>query len=430
MKFQDYNLNNQIKRALDEMGIHTPTEIQLRSIPKLLNEQRTHVLAQAKTGTGKTLAFSIPVANQLNPKHKTVQAVILVPTRELCKQVYGVIAQLTKYRKLKAVEVYGGVSIDQQKRKIRDGAQIVIATPGRLMDLYRRRAISFDDVRFVVLDEADRMLDMGFLPDIKYILFEAMEGVSPRLLLFSATMLKQITKVAHQFSNDEKLVEINVSKDDLTVASCKQYYYKVNSSKHKYSTFVSILKRDRPKSSIIFVNTRRWGDKLRKQLSQEKNLYLKFSTLSGNKTQNQRETVLKNFRQKKINCLIATNVAARGLDIPHVTHIFNFDLPREGPEIYVHRIGRTSRMENEGKAISFVVSDQMDMLRKIEDLTKRPIERLYLTDKTNTAPNSKPTPSRTNNAKPKQSKQVYYKSKSASFQHNKSNNPSVIHATD
>ncbi len=445
MKFEDYNLNHQIKRALDEMGIHTPTEIQSNAIPKLLNGQRTHVLAQAKTGTGKTLAYSIPVVNQLSPKQKSVQAVVLVPTRELCKQVYTVIAKLTKYRQLKAVEIYGGVSMERQKQEIRSGAQIVIATPGRLMDLYRRRIISFDNVKFVILDEADRMLDMGFLPDIKYILFEAMENVSPRLLLFSATMLKQITKVAQQFSKGEKLVEINVSKDDLTVESCKQYYYKVNSSKHKYSTFVSILKQERPKSSIIFVNTRRWGDKLRKQLSQEKNLYLRFSTLSGDKTQNQREHVLKNFRQKKIDCLIATNVAARGLDIPHVTHIFNFDLPREGPEIYVHRIGRTSRMENEGKAISFAVDDQMDMLRKIEDLTKRPIERLFLSDlpkndnhskqdqpKPNHSriENPKPNRSKINPPKSKKSKKNYYKSKSANFYENKKKNEIAIHASD
>ncbi len=416
MKFQDYNLNNQIKRALDEMGIHTPTEIQSIAIPKLLNGGRTHVLAQAKTGTGKTLAFSIPLANQINPKQQTVQAVILVPTRELCKQVYSVIAKLTKYRRLKAVEVYGGVSLDRQRREIKSGAQIVIATPGRLMDLYRRRVISFNNVKFVVLDEADRMLDMGFLPDIKYILFEAMKGVSPRLLLFSATMLKQVTKVAHQFSNGEKLVEINVSKDDLTVANCKQYYYKVNSNKQKYSTFVSILKRERPKSSIIFVNTRRWGDKLRKQLSQEKNLYLRFSTLHGDKTQKQRELVLRNFRQKKIDCLIATNVAARGLDIPHVTHVFNFDLPREGPEIYVHRIGRTSRMEGEGKAISLAVNDQMTMLRKIEDLTKRPIQRLYFSDK----------PKKSKQSKSKKSKP----NQSTSFHENKMKSQLTIHASD
>ncbi|MHA1198396.1 MAG: DEAD/DEAH box helicase [Candidatus Heimdallarchaeaceae archaeon] len=465
MKFQDFNINSQIKRALDEMGIHTPTEIQEKAIPKLLNGQRTHVLGQAKTGTGKTLAFAIPMANQISPKQQSVQAVILVPTRELCKQVYSVIAKLTKYRRLKAVEVYGGVSMDKQRREIKAGAQIVIATPGRLMDLYRRRIIRFDNVKFVVLDEADRMLDMGFLPDIKFILFEAMENVSPQLLLFSATMLKQITKVAQQFSKGEKLVEINVSKDDLTVANCKQYYYKVNSNKQKYSAFVSVLKEEQPKSSIIFVNTRRWGDRLRKQLSQEKNLYLRFSTLSGDKTQKQRELVLRNFRQKKIDCLIATNVAARGLDIPHVTHVFNFDLPREGPEIYIHRIGRTSRMENEGKAISFAVDDQMTMLRRIEDLTKRPIERLQLSEKAKTEyqykPNhSKPNRSKpnrsnsnrsnsnrsnsnrsnsnrsnsnrsnSNRSKPKHSKKNYSKSKSASFYENKKKNQPAIHASD
>jgi ATP-dependent RNA helicase DeaD len=278
---------------------------------------------------------------------------------------------------LKVVEIYGGVSLDRQRREIKTGAQIVIATPGRLMDLYRRRAISFNKVRFVVLDEADRMLDMGFLPDIKFILFDAMKRVSPRLLLFSATMLKQITKVAKQFTKNDRVVEINVSKDDLTVESCKQYYYKIRENKQKYSSFVNILKIEQPKSSIIFVNTRRWGDKLSKRLSQEKHIKLRFNTLHGDKTQRQRELVLRDFRDEKFDCLIATNVAARGLDIPHVTHIFNFDLPREGPEIYVHRIGRTSRMEGEGKAISLVVENQMKTLREIEKLTKKPIQRLY-----------------------------------------------------
>ncbi len=375
MKFQDYNINNHIKRALDEMGIYTPTKIQIKAIPRLLDNGKTHILGQAKTGTGKTLAFSIPITNQISPKLKAVQAVVLVPTRELCKQVYSVITKLNKYRKLRTVEIYGGVSIDRQRRLIKDGAQIVIATPGRLMDLYRRKAISFREVRFVVLDEADRMLDMGFLPDIQYILFDAMRGVYPRLLLFSATMLKQIRKIAHQFSNGESLVEINVSKDDLTVENCQQYYYRVKPDK-KYSTFVSILRKERPKSAIIFVNTRRWADKLKKRLSQERGLRLRFNTLHGDKTQGQREYVLRSFREKKIDCLIATNVAARGLDIPHVTHIFNFDLPREGPEIYVHRIGRTSRMENEGKAISLVTNEQMEVLNKIEDFMRKPIQRL------------------------------------------------------
>ncbi|MHA1667501.1 MAG: DEAD/DEAH box helicase [Candidatus Heimdallarchaeaceae archaeon] len=382
MKFQEFNLNVQLKRALDEMGFYYPTEIQRKAIPKLLNGGRTHLLAQAKTGTGKTLAFAIPLVNQINPKQQSVQVVVLVPTRELCKQVYGVINKLTKYRKLKAVEVYGGVPIERQRKELRAGAQIVVATPGRLMDLFRRKAISFANVKFVVLDEADRMLDMGFLPDIKFILFDAMRGVSPRLLLFSATMLKEITKVARQFSKGERLVELNVSKDNITVANCKQYYYRIRDGKQKYSTFVSILRKEKPKSSIVFVNTKRWGEKLRKRLIKEKGLNLRFNTLHGDKTQRQRETVLKEFRKEKIDCLIATNVAARGLDIPHVTHIFNFDLPREGPEIYVHRIGRTSRMEHEGKAISLAADDQMKMLREIESFMKKPIQRLYLNHKT------------------------------------------------
>ncbi len=411
MKFQDYNLNSQLKRALEDMGIHTPTKIQRRSIPQLLDGGRTHVLAQAKTGTGKTLAFSIPIANQISLKQRSVQAVVLVPTRELCKQVHSVVNRLTMYRKLKTVEVYGGVSIDRQKKEIKAGAQIVIATPGRLMDLYRRRVISFSNVKFVVLDEADRMLDMGFLPDIKYILFDAMKGVSPRLLLFSATMLKQITKIARQFTNGEKLVEINVSKDDITVANCKQYYYKIKDSKQKYSTFVSILKEEKPKSSIVFVNTRRWADKLRKRLSQEKGLNMRFNTLHGDKTQRQRELVLKDFRKERFDCLVATNVAARGLDLPKVTHVFNFDLPKEGPEIYVHRIGRTSRMENEGKAISFAINDQMKMLRKIETFMKKPIQRLYFNVRTE------------KNKRPKSYQ-------STSFSEDRKNSQLALHASD
>ncbi|MHA1954949.1 MAG: DEAD/DEAH box helicase [Candidatus Heimdallarchaeaceae archaeon] len=431
MKYQDYDLNNQIKRALDEMGIHTPTEIQRRAIPQLLDGGKTHVLAQAKTGTGKTLAFSIPIVNQISPKLKSVQVVVLVPTRELCKQVHSVLYKLTKYRKLKTVEVYGGVSIDRQKREIRDGAQIVIATPGRLMDLYRRRAISFNNVRFVVLDEADRMLDMGFLPDIQFILFDAMKKVSPRLLLFSATMLKAITKIVRQFTKGERVVEINVSKDDLTVKNCKQYYYRVQESKQKYSSFVNILKNEQPKSSIIFVNTKRWGDKLRKRLSQERRLNLRFDTLHGDKTQRQRELVLKDFRNEKFDCLIATNVAARGLDIPHVTHIFNFDLPREGPEIYVHRIGRTSRMEGAGKAISLVLDDQMKTLRAIEKLIKKPIERLYFKPKPQNPKHFKSNQSKSNQSKSNQSKSNQSKSNhSTSFNQNKRKSQIALPASD
>ena len=378
MKFQDYKLKKYVKQALEDMGIHTPTEIQEITIPKILESEHATILAQAKTGTGKTLAYAIPLVEKLNSYVPKVQAVILVPTRELCKQISEVISTVAKYSHLKTVSIYGGVSISKQIHKVRSGAQIVIATPGRFIDLVKRRALPLKKVKFIVLDEADRMLDMGFLPDIKYILFDAMKNVYPRLLLFSATMLQEIKDIALEFGSGQELFEINVSQDDMTVTNCKQYYYRIKNIRNKYASFVAILQKENPLSSIIFVNTKRWAIKLKKQLAKERNLRLRVDVLQGDLSQRQRETVLGKFRSQKIDCLIATNVAARGLDIPHVTHIFNYDLPREGPEIYVHRIGRTSRMESEGKAISLAANDQMGMLRRIEAFMNKDIQRLYL----------------------------------------------------
>ncbi len=378
MKFKDYNISSEIKRALDDMGIDTPTDIQEKAIPKIFESDKTHIMAQAKTGTGKTLAFAIPIAEQLDPTLKNIQAVVLVPTRELCKQVYYVFRDITKYRRLRSVEVYGGVSINRQIENIRAGAQIVIATPGRLIDLYNRKAISFKEVRIVVLDEADRMLDMGFLPDVDFILFQAMKNIYPRLLLFSATMLKEVKDIAHDYSWDEDLVEIDVSHDDLTVGSCKQYYYEIENPRHKYTNFVKILQRENPRSCIVFVNTKRWGANLERRLKDDKRVQLRIGMLQGDMSQKQREITMKNFRKNKINCLIATDVAARGLDIPHVSHIFNYDLPVGNVENYVHRIGRTSRMERAGKAISLVESEEMNMIRRIELFVNKEIRKLYL----------------------------------------------------
>jgi len=381
MKFQDYNIKNEIKRALQDMGIHTPTDVQEKAIPKILEREFAHVMAQAKTGTGKTLAFAIPIAEELDSSYRNVQALVLVPTRELCKQVYHVIADTVKYLNLKAVEVYGGVSIDRQIKAIKAGAQIVIATPGRLIDLYKRRAISFKQVRIVVLDEADRMLDMGFLPDVDYILFEAMKDVYPRLLLFSATMLEEVSNIAYDYSWEKDLLEIDVSKDELTVGACKQYYYEVDDPKKKYNKFINIFLRERPKSSIIFVNTKRWAANLKRRLINDKRINQRIDTLQGDMTQKQRELVMRDFRNRKIDCLIATDVAARGLDIPHVSHIFNYDLPVGNPENYVHRIGRTSRMEKAGKAFSLVVSEEMNMIRRIEMFMNKNIMKYYLSQK-------------------------------------------------
>ncbi len=378
MKFKDYNINNQIKQALQEMGIHTPTDIQEKAIPKILEGEKTHILAQAKTGTGKTLAFAIPLAEELNPALRKVQAVILVPTRELCKQVYTVITQLNKHNGLRAVEVYGGVSINRQIENIRKGAQIVVATPGRIIDLYKRRAISFKEVKYVILDEADRMLDMGFLPDVDYLLFDAMKDIYPRFLLFSATMLPEVKDIMLDYSLEENITEIDVSRDELTVGACKQYYYEVEDPKKKYNSFINILLREKPKSGIVFVNTKRWGANLQQRLVKDKRIDMRIGLLQGDMTQRQREISMREFRKGKITLLIATDVAARGLDIPHVSHIFNYDLPIGNPENYIHRIGRTSRMERAGVAISLIDHEERNMIRRIETFMKKDIRRFYL----------------------------------------------------
>ncbi|MHA1223934.1 MAG: DEAD/DEAH box helicase [Candidatus Heimdallarchaeaceae archaeon] len=277
MKFQDYKIKKEIKQALAEMGIETPTDIQEKAIPVILEGENTHIMAQARTGSGKTLAFSIPLAEELDPSLHEVQAVILVPTRELCKQVYHVISKVVKYRHLKATEVYG------------------------VIDLFQRRAISFQEVRYVVLDEADRMLDMGFLPDVDYILFEAMKNVYPRLLLFSATLLQEVKDIIEDYSLEENIVEIDVSKDDLTVSSCKQFYYEIEDEKQKYNRFVKILQRENPKSCIIFVNTKRWGNSLKNRLIKDKRLHYRIGLLQGDMSQKQREITMRDFRKNKIN---------------------------------------------------------------------------------------------------------------------------------
>ena len=379
MKFKDYNIKNEIKKSLDEMGIYTPTDIQEKAIPEILKGEHTHILAQAKTGTGKTLAFSIPIVEFLEPKLKRVQAVILVPTRELCKQVFNVISKLGRFRQLKAVEVYGGVSINKQIERIKSGAQIVVATPGRLIDLFQRNAISFHEVKYVVLDEADRMLDMGFLPDVDYILFDAMKDIYPRFLLFSATMLPEVKDIMMDYSLAENIVEIDVSRDDLTVSSCKQYYYEIDDPKNKYNSFIKLIQRENPSSFIVFINTKRWGEQLKKRMINDKRINFRIGLLQGDMSQKQREISMQNFRDKKITCLIATDVAARGLDIPHVSHIFNYDLPVGNPENYVHRIGRTSRMERAGIAITLVELEEMNMIRRIELFMNKEIRRYYLT---------------------------------------------------
>lgn len=383
MNFTNMDLLPPIVDGLSAMNIISPTDIQEKAIPKILKDPEAHVIAQAKTGSGKTLAFSIPLVQLIDRNLKKVQAVIIVPTRELCVQVSDVISRLSKYSALEVVEVYGGVSINRQIYEIENGAHIIVATPGRLIDIYNRGKVDFRDVRFVVLDEADRCLDMGFMPDIEYLLLNAMSGVSPRLFLFSATMFGAINHLITKFTGNERISRIDVSQDSLIVEECDQYYYMIPEFRDKYYHFVRIFLQEKPEHSLIFVNTKKTGDWLYNRLQGEKRINVRFELISGNLTQKKREIVLENFRKKKIQHLIATDVAARGLDIKGVSHVFNYDIPSY-EENYVHRIGRTARVVGkegdfaQGTAISLVLQDELALLARIEgfmdkNVTKRPL---------------------------------------------------------
>ena len=379
MNFTDMNLKPKLIQGLNDMGIISPTDIQEESIPIMLENPKTHVIGQAKTGSGKTIAFAIPIIEGINHNKKQVQAVIMVPTRELCKQITSVFKELTKHMYVHVVEVYGGTSINWQIKEIEGGAQIVVATPGRLIDLYKRKKIKFNRVKYVALDEADQMLDMGFIPDIRFILLKAMANVSPRLMLFSATLLKTIKKLVHDFTHDRNVIEINVSKDSaetLTVPDCVQTHYIVNNN--KYWNFIKIFDKEDPEYSIIFTKTKRNAKKLFKRLANEHELDIRVAHISGDLTQAKREIVIKKFRNKELNCIIGTDVLARGLDFPRVTHVFNYDIP-EDEKSYVHRIGRTARVAGAGKdvlpgrAVSLINHNQKGLLRRIEDYIRMEI---------------------------------------------------------
>ena len=380
MLFNEMDINPQIIKALEENQIVSPTEIQEKSIPHGLSMRRSHIIGQAKTGSGKTLAFAIPMIEKINPENPNIQAVVMVPTRELCKQNAAVFRSITKYKKINIVEIYGGVSIRKQIEQIHNGGQVIIATPGRLIDLIKRGKVKFKSVNFIALDEADRMLDMGFLPDIQFLLLDAMRDISPRLFLFSATVFDEIKKLIYSFTKKDMVHEINVSRDSLTVENCDQYAYYIE--KNKLWNFIKILNDERPEFSIIFTKTKRNAEKLCNKLNNvsELNFNLNAGFINGDLSQAKREKTIDMFRKKQLNCLVATNVLARGLDFPKVSHVFNYDLPRD-PEDYIHRIGRTARVEGieknvtNGKAISLVSTDHRVLLKKIEKLLNYRIER-------------------------------------------------------
>ncbi|MFW9819659.1 MAG: DEAD/DEAH box helicase [Candidatus Thorarchaeota archaeon] len=365
MNFEDLGISETNTFALKKNNIIYPTPVQKKAIPLIIKGR--HVMAQAKTGSGKTLAFVLPILEQL--RYVRNEALILAPTRELAKQINKVIKDVGN-GKVKSMTIYGGVSINNQINKLKNGVNIIVGTPGRVIDLYKRRELAFQNIRFVILDEGDRLWDMGFAPDIKYILSKI--HTDYQFMLFSATLDYDMRKLVKKYTQN-KFEFLNLSRDSLTVGNTTQVYYLIDRFEEKYPTFLKVLKIERPKHALVFVNTKKTASWLEKRLKHQRNFKFRVGVISGQLSQFQREKMLTDFRTRKVNLLIATDVAARGLDIEDVSHVFNYDIPKF-PENYIHRIGRTSRMNKKGVAITLCLKDEYEYLCHIEGLIDREIQ--------------------------------------------------------
>lgn len=363
IKFEELNLDAKILRAVTDMGFEAASPIQAKAIP--LELEGRDIIGQAQTGTGKTAAFGIPLLQKVDPKNKKLQAVVLCPTRELAIQVADEIRNLAKYMHgIKVLPIYGGQEIVKQIRSLKDGVQVIIGTPGRVMDHMRRKTIRFEQVHTVVLDEADEMLNMGFLEDMETILSELPE--ERQTVMFSATMPSAIAEIAKKFQKDPEIVK--VVKKDLTVPKVTQYYYEVK-PKTKIEVMCRLLDMYAPKLSVVFCNTKKQVDELVLAL-QGRGYFAE--GLHGDLKQVQRDRVMNGFRKGRTDILVATDVAARGIDVDDVEAVFNYDIPQD-EEYYVHRIGRTGRAGREGKAFSLVVGKEVYKLRDIQRYCKTKI---------------------------------------------------------
>ncbi len=363
--FGDIVLDKKIVGALTDMGFEEPSPIQTQTIPLVLSGK--DVIGQAQTGTGKTAAFGIPITQNIAADSRKIQALIMTPTRELAIQVSEELSKIGRLRRIKALPVYGGQPIDRQIRALHMGVQVVIGTPGRLLDHIRRNTIKLDNIKFLVLDEADEMLDMGFIDDIETIIKNIPE--ERQTLLFSATMPRPILRLAERYMKSPAVV--SVSKEELTVPLIDQYYYETN---NKVDGLCMVLDVEDVDKSIIFCRTKKGVDELVSALG---NRGYFAEGLHGDLSQSQRDRVMKKFREGKVDILVATDVAARGLDIDNVTHSINFDIPQD-PESYVHRIGRTGRAGNKGTALTFITPREFRQLKLIEKITKTRIVRKSL----------------------------------------------------
>lgn len=356
MKFSELHLKAELLEAVREKGFKEPTEIQEKAIPFGLEGK--DLVGQAKTGTGKTAAFALPILNRIDLEALKPQALVMVPTRELCQQVTEEFYELGKNLGANCVAIYGGASLVMQSKELRTRPQVVVGTPGRIIDFLERRELDISELKVVVLDEADRMLEMGFREDMELILRHAPK--ERQTMLFSATMPREILEISDQYL--KKPEHLNLSEDTLTVENIEQFYVMVG-PKQKLDALLFLLKEEKITKGLVFCRTKRTADWLCMQLHRRR---INAVALHGDLRQNARDDALEKFNQGKIQLMISTNLASRGLQIEEVSHVINFDFPGE-TETYVHRIGRTARQGKEGRAITFVTNlMEQDELEKIE----------------------------------------------------------------
>ncbi len=361
--FKELKLSKEIQMAVRDMGFEEATPIQIQSIPYMLEGK--DVIGQAQTGTGKTAAFGIATLERIDPKNLGVQAVILCPTRELAIQVSEELKKLSKYKRgIEILPVYGGQPIDRQIRALRRGVQIIIGTPGRVMDHMERRTLRMDGVKIIVLDEADEMLDMGFREDIETIMRKIPK--ERQTILFSATMSRAILDLTKKYQTKPQMIKL--AHKEMTVPEVEQFYYEVK-SQAKPEVLSRLIDLNDLKLSLVFCNTKRRVDELVETLKARGYLA---DGLHGDLQQRQRDTVMSKFRRKEIEILVATDVAARGIDVGDIEAVFNYDIPPDD-EYYLHRIGRTARAGKAGRAFNFVTGREVYRIRQIQQFTKTKI---------------------------------------------------------
>lgn len=365
-KFEKLGLSEELLKAINELGFEKPTPIQEKIIPVIM--EGYDVIGQAQTGTGKTLAFSSILLSKITEKKNKPQAYILSPTRELTMQIHDELKKLGKHSSLSFTCVYGGSGIEKQIKAIKKGVDIVVGTPGRMMDLIRRKVLVLDEVSYVVLDEADEMLNMGFIEDIETIISKT--NPDHTTMLFSATMPDGIKKIAKNYMKDD-YQHIQVKQKTVTANTVKQYYYEVK-QKDRFEALCRLIDSETIQSGIIFCRTKRSVDEVTEHM-QKANYNVE--AMHGDLNQDHRMRTLKKFKDGTIHYLIATDVAARGIDVENITHVINYELPQE-IELYVHRIGRTGRANREGKAYTIVVGKEERYLKEIERKTKSHIEKI------------------------------------------------------